>query len=227
MSFRPWYPRFPSDYRARTAHLTALEDGVYTRALDEYYVTAKPLPIELKSLRRLLRLFTPQDKRALDSILQEFFTLQSDGYHNKRADEILMEQAEYRMQQSDRAKRRWDKERDATAYATAYPEGMPVHMPEICHPQPQLQPEPQPSTKSKPKRNGHDIAPPELPEWLPLLQWQGWIEARTKARKPPTNLALRQALTKLEQWRDQGHSPAQILMKSAMNNWADLFEPKP
>jgi hypothetical protein len=76
------------------------------------------------------------------------------------------------------------------------------------------------------KLNGHDVEKPELPDWIPALQWQGWIEARTKARHPPTNLALRMAIAKLAHYHEAGHNIAQILAQSAMNNWSDLYEPK-
>lgn len=78
----------------------------------------------------------------------------------------------------------------------------------------------------KSKGNGKDVDPPEIPEWMPLLQWNGWIEARRKARHPPTNLALRLAIAKLERFREQGHNVAQILANSMMSNWSDLYEPK-
>ena len=87
--------------------------------------------------------------------------------------------------------------------------------------------EPSVEPPNNPKgRKSHDVEKPELPEWLPLLQWHGWIEARTKSRHPPTNLALRMAVAKLERYREAGHNVAQILAQSAMNNWSDLYEPK-
>jgi hypothetical protein len=65
-----------------------------------------------------------------------------------------------------------------------------------------------------------------LPDWIPHEHWDAWIEARTKARKPPTRYALQPAVRRLENFREQGHHPAQVLMQSAMNNWVNLFPVK-
>ena len=75
--------------------------------------------------------------------------------------------------------------------------------------------------KNNAKANGF-----ELPDWIPAEHWNAWIEARTKARKPITDYAKRLAVKKLANFNQRGHPPAQVLMRSAMNGWADLFEPK-
>ena len=72
--------------------------------------------------------------------------------------------------------------------------------------------------KSKKSVNGFN-----LPSWVPVEHWNAWVEARIKARKPPTDYAKRLAVLKLENLRDQGHEPTQVLMQSAFNGWADLF----
>lgn len=81
-------------------------------------------------------------------------------------------------------------------------------------------------TKAKPRKNGHDVEPLQLPEWIPLDQWQAWIEARTKKRNAPTQWAMKLAVIKLEHLRKDGHSVARILADSAFNGWAGLFPPK-
>ena len=65
-----------------------------------------------------------------------------------------------------------------------------------------------------------------LPNWIPEPQWNAWLEARTKSKKPATEWAKKLAVRRLEELRDQGHAPALILAESAFNNWAGLFEPK-
>lgn len=72
--------------------------------------------------------------------------------------------------------------------------------------------------KNKPRANGF-----ELPEWVPKMQWDAWIESRTKSRKAPTPFAKRMAVSKLEQLHEQGHHPAAVLAQSAFNGWAGLF----
>lgn len=66
-------------------------------------------------------------------------------------------------------------------------------------------------------------APFVLPEEIPKEQWEAWVEARTKARKAPTDFAKKLALAKLAELKEQGHHPAAVLAQSAFNGWAGLF----
>lgn len=68
------------------------------------------------------------------------------------------------------------------------------------------------------KKNGFD-----LPDWIPAMQWDAWIESRTKARKAPTAFAKRKAVAMLDDLRSQGHHPAAVLAQSAFNGWTGLF----
>lgn len=77
-----------------------------------------------------------------------------------------------------------------------------------------------------PKSKAPARAPFIPPDWIPRTEWDAWIEARTKKKNPPTNYALGLAVCKLENFKERGHPPGQVLMRSAMNGWADLFEPK-
>ena len=78
------------DYVAHTLHLSLEEDLIYRRLLDRYYITEKPLPLDLAALGRLIRL--PADKRdLLEPILAEFFTRTDEGWRNKRADDEIAE----------------------------------------------------------------------------------------------------------------------------------------
>lgn len=65
-----------------------------------------------------------------------------------------------------------------------------------------------------------------LPEWIPPEPWNAWVEARKKSRKAPTEYALRLAVRKLDNLRERGESPAQVLAQSAFNGWADLYPQK-
>lgn len=63
----------------------------------------------------------------------------------------------------------------------------------------------------------------ELPEWVPAMQWNAWVESRAKLKKAPTPFAKRMALTKLEKLKTEGNAPAAVLAQSAFNGWSDLF----
>ena len=74
------------DYDAATAHLSMLEDAAYGRMLRVYYRTEAPLPREVKQVCRLVRAQSKPERDAVEQVLQEFFELADDGWHQARAD---------------------------------------------------------------------------------------------------------------------------------------------
>lgn len=74
------------DYAAATAHLTFLEDAAYHRLLRRYYQDEKPLPVDPAECQRLVGARSKEEKAAVRTVLQEFFTLADDGWHQSRAD---------------------------------------------------------------------------------------------------------------------------------------------
>jgi uncharacterized protein YdaU (DUF1376 family) len=89
-----WYPRHYKDYQLDTSHLSMLEHGAYTLLLDHYYLTGKPLLADIRAVARQMRCMLPEEVEAVKSVLEQFFTLQADGWHNKRADEELSRRSE-------------------------------------------------------------------------------------------------------------------------------------
>lgn len=95
------------DYAAATAHLTWDEDMAYTRLIRAYYHSEKPIP--KGQAYRLARATTPTQRKAVDTVIAEFFTLEEDGYHQKRCDEEI---ARYHEKAPERdAKRENERER--------------------------------------------------------------------------------------------------------------------
>lgn len=79
------YPFHVGDYIRATAHLDLIEDCVYRRLIDLYMETESPIPNETQQVIRRLRLGS--SGLILESILAEFFTLESDNcWHNARCD---------------------------------------------------------------------------------------------------------------------------------------------
>lgn len=74
------------DYAEATAHLTFTEDAAYMRLLRKYYAQEKPLPADVKAVQRLIGARTKEEKNAVASVLEEFFFLTDDGWHNSRCD---------------------------------------------------------------------------------------------------------------------------------------------
>lgn len=66
---------------------------------------------------------------------------------------------------------------------------------------------------------------PERPDWIPEFAWSAWIQHRTEIRKPlkPTQCAAQFA--KLDQLRQDGHRPEDVIAHSIAGGWQGLFPP--
>jgi hypothetical protein len=65
-----------------------------------------------------------------------------------------------------------------------------------------------------------------FPLWLPIEAWQGWVEMRKQRKRPLTDRAKSRALTKLEALHLAGHDINELLDRSTINGWLDIYEPK-
>lgn len=108
-----YYEHHIGDYIKNTAHLSMLEDGCYRRMIDAYYTREAPLPAEKRACYRLVRASSRDEKAAVDVVLEEFFTLEDDGWHQTRCDaEIAKFEAK---QPAAEEKKENDKERQRKA----------------------------------------------------------------------------------------------------------------
>jgi uncharacterized protein YdaU (DUF1376 family) len=81
-----FYQHHLGDWAAATAHLTLIEDAVYSRMIRRYYISESPLPVDHVEVCRLVGARTKAERKAVDSVLAEFFVLEADGYHQSRCD---------------------------------------------------------------------------------------------------------------------------------------------
>ena len=95
------------DYASATAHLEPLEDLAYRRLLDLYYSTEKPISEDLNQVARILRMRSHSEFIA--TVLNEFFTLEDDGWHCDRVDVEIFKYTEKSAKASKSAKVRWKK----------------------------------------------------------------------------------------------------------------------
>lgn len=89
-----FYKHHIGDYAQATGHLSFVEDAAYSRMIRKYYAEEKPLPIEVKAVQRLIGARTKEEKQAVEDVLQEFFSKEHDGWHNKRCDAEIEENRE-------------------------------------------------------------------------------------------------------------------------------------
>lgn len=67
---------------------------------------------------------------------------------------------------------------------------------------------------------------PEIPDWIPAEQWNGFIDMRKRKRANPTPRAIELLIIKLDRLRTAGNDPGQVLDQSTVKNWTDVFELK-
>lgn len=85
-----FYKHHLGDYAAATSHLSWDEDMAYTRLMRFYYQHEKPIPADKTQACRLVRATTPSQKRAVETVLSEFFVLiDGEGWRQKRCDEEI------------------------------------------------------------------------------------------------------------------------------------------
>jgi len=80
-----WYKFHIGDYISHTMHLDDAEDLAYRRLLDWYYMSEKPLPLDVALVSRRIRL----DEDVVSPVLNEFFEKTKKGYINARADDEI------------------------------------------------------------------------------------------------------------------------------------------
>lgn len=209
------------DYIKNTAHLSMLEDCAYRRLIDAYYTREAPLPPERTACYRLARAQSKEERAAVDVVLDEFFELQVDGWHQNRCDEEIARFREKSEKARASADARWGKsqsEGNADVSANAmrtHSEGNATR----ARPSNQT-PETSNHKNPKPKAPGRPV---EIPDWMPLPQWEAYLEMRQRIRKPATTYAQRMAIAKLSELRDEGQNPAAVLGQSIMNSWQGIF----
>ncbi len=86
-----FYKRFVGDFQAKTGHLSLAEVGAYDRLLDHCYSTEQPLPGDLDACCRIARAMSKEERKAVESVLCEFFTVTDAGYTQGRVLEMLAE----------------------------------------------------------------------------------------------------------------------------------------
>ena len=104
-----------------------------------------------------------------------------------------------------------------------------------CHPCPSVTPpltesHPTPDTVSPNTSYTHQLTTKYIiegyPVWLPIDSWKGWVEMRNQRKRPLTDRAKARAYKKLEALHLAGHDINELLDRSTINGWLDIYEPK-
>lgn len=64
----------------------------------------------------------------------------------------------------------------------------------------------------------------KIPDWIPIEAWNGFLEMRASIKKPlKTDRAVTLVVNKLDQLRQQGQNPGDVLDQSTSNSWQGVF----
>ena len=141
MSSRAWMPLYIGDYLADTSHLSAEEHGVYLLFLMRCW-TKGAIPSDRMQCMSIAHAKHDQGGCIVDAIIEEFFVLEEDGYHNKRIDIERSKAEKAYDKRAGAAKKRWGAQHSMSNA-------------DAMHEQPQPQPQPQPEQQPEPKRQQH------------------------------------------------------------------------
>lgn len=210
-----YYPHHIGDYLRDTAHLTALEDGIYRRMLDVYYASEKPLPLDIQWVSKLVRAHTQEEQEAVKEILRQFFQKYEDGWRNKRADEEI--------KVLNKRLRAWK----ANGKKGGRPKTNGFHLanPAVTTTENPSESSQTPNTKHQTPKEKHSAF--ALPEWVPQDAWKAWLEVRSRVKAPNTQRALSLALNELEKLRGDGCDPRAVLEAATVKGWRGLYPVKP
>lgn len=177
------------DYAAATAHLSLLEDAIYSRLLRRYYLQEEALPVDVKQVARLAGARSQEELEAVQAVLDEFFTLTDTGWHNKRADEEIERYQAKQDKARASAAARWNKdampsdsERIANEMRTQC-EGNALHTPNTNI---------STSLRSVEKARKRAAAP-DCPDDVDPQTWSDWLSLRKAKKAPVTETVLDQA----------------------------------
>lgn len=95
------------DYASHTNHLDPIEDIAYRRMIDWCYLHESPLPNDLDKIAKIIRM--RNECKCIADVLQEFFTLKEDGFHNARIDLEVKEYKKLSSKRKKAANKRWAK----------------------------------------------------------------------------------------------------------------------
>lgn len=231
-----YYKHHIGDYDGATSHLSWDEDMAYSRLLRVYYRTEKPLPLDVSATFRLIRAVRPSEKKACSTVLFEFFQKTSEGWVNKRADEEIAKANEKAIKNRE-VGAKGGRPKITTMVSKNNHDGFvkdkikseveTLSTTPLLHysntPLPNIK---ENKTKEKKTKKPQEAQAScfELPDWVPVEAWNGWLEMRAKQRKKPTERAKVLAVHDLDKLRKKGHDPGQVLDQSTQNNWTGLFE---
>jgi uncharacterized protein YdaU (DUF1376 family) len=162
-----FYPRYPAHYLVKTAHLTMEQDGAYGRLLDWYYGNERAIPHAQRYM--IARATKASEKRAVDFVLNEFFSRAEDDAGTGSKSEWINERCEAEIEKAkprlDAARANGSKGgRPRKHLPKQKPSGKPAGFPEETQQGTQNEPSTKPPQSPRANRVGSSTASPECTE---------------------------------------------------------------
>jgi len=187
------------DYQSHTSHLSEMEDLVYRRLLDWYYLHETPIPLDEAEVSRQIRMRSHIESIAI--VLREYFERTDDGWIHHRANKEIAKAGDKSEKASASAKARWSK-KDANALpplseSNATHNTLPITQ----------------DTEHKTQKKATVVA---TPEGVSDSVWQEFI-AHRKAKKARVTQLVVDGIQ--EQARIAGWSLEDALKETIVRNW--------
>lgn len=220
-----YYPFNVGDYAAHTGHLEPLEDLVYRRLLDLYYLREAALPADIVATAKLIR--ARSMAADVESVLNEFFVLTDEGWRHSRCDEEIakMQDKQAKARASAAASvnaRRANAERSLQKDQTDAERSLGENSTDVELPTPT--PTPIPKKEDSGGSADAEATPPKtvpvkslVAEGVDRQKASDWMVLRKAKRLPLTVTAWED--TKAE-GRKVGLDPAQTVAYAVSSNWA-------
>jgi len=209
------YPHHIGDFNNATRHLTRVERSLYRDMLELYYDTEQPLNSDPAKIARRVLAVTDDERNALQMVLEEFFVLQDDGWHNARCDEEI---AKYQgqIEQASRAGK--------ASAAKRYGKNLTTVERPFNQPEPEPEPEPEPKKDSGAAAVADATQPAKtisiktlIAEGIDKQKASDWLVLRKAKRLPLTASAWDDTKAEGEK---VGLTPADTVAHAVSSNWA-------
>ena len=206
-------------YNTHSSHLSPIEDIIHRRLLDRYYLHEKPIVNDFKEIARLINL--NECLTDVERVVNEFFVLYDDGWHNKHADELI-ETFQNTRERNSKAGKLSAKARKQKRKQSQQPinERSTTVQPTINY---KLETNNY-KLNNNPLgfKNDFDVLKfPHFSDPVFTNLYQDFLEARKRARKPATKIAQELILNKLHAYVVD--EAKKMLETSIMNGWQGVF----
>ena len=171
----PYFPMYPSDFEAKTSHLTLAEDGAYNRLLRMCWMTPGcSIPDDEAWIMRRLRAHSEDERQAVRTVISEFFESEDGRLFQPRLrrEALLADEKHARRANAGR--------KGGIAKAALKTNDFPAGNAKAMHKQPEPEPEPEVTTETsvsvvtpQPKKRASRLSE----NWHLPMEWGEWAVA--------------------------------------------------